>query len=197
MPMTPGDIRDSIRNKRRALTDAQQDTAAAQLADLLCRQDFFLRAKRIGIYLANDGEIDPAQIIDAAFKDNKACFLPVIDPLTHNSLHFAEYCHGDVLQQNRFGIPEPQLHCATLAPLWSLDLILVPLVAFDRDGNRIGMGGGFYDRTLASSSGQSSDATLVGLAHQCQEIASISHQSWDIPLHKIATNQEIICARQK
>ncbi|MDC0088741.1 5-formyltetrahydrofolate cyclo-ligase [Porticoccaceae bacterium] len=195
--MNHGDIRNSIRDKRRALTAAQQHTAAVQLADLLCRQDFFLSAKRIGIYLANDGEIDPAHIIDAAFKDNKACFLPVIDPLTLNSLHFAEYRHGDVLQENRFGIPEPQLRSATIAPLWSLDLILVPLVAFDRDGNRIGMGGGFYDRSLASRSGQSSNTTLVGLAHQCQEIVSISHQSWDIPLHKIATDQEIICARQK
>ena len=146
--------------------------------------------------IENKIEVDTSYLLSVLQGKDKSVILSKSNFDTHTMQHI-------LLQENtrialsKFGIPEPQLHCATLAPLWSLDLILVPLVAFDRDGNRIGMGGGFYDRTLASSSGQSSDATLVGLAHQCQEIASISHQSWDIPLHKIATNQEIICAKQR
>ena len=195
--MNPGDIRNSIRDKRRALTPAQQRNAADNLAQQLCQQDFFLYAQRIGVYLANDGEIDPTPIIHAAFKLHKACFLPVIDPLSKNSLHFAQYHQGDVLHKNRFGIPEPDLAAAHIVPVWSLDLVLVPLVGFDRDGNRIGMGGGFYDRTLASRPEQPHGPTLVGLAHQCQELESINYQSWDIPLDKIATDKEIICARQK
>jgi 5-formyltetrahydrofolate cyclo-ligase len=74
----------------------------------------------------------------------------------------------------------------------------MPLVAFDRRGNRMGMGGGYYDRTLAfMAGGRRLQPKLVGLAHSGQEINQISQQSWDIPLHLIATNQEIICARQK
>ena len=194
--MNPDHIRKTIREKRRGLTTDQQCCAAEQLAQRLCREEFFLRAERIAVYLANDGEIDPAQIIAAAFKLNKACFLPVIDPTTRNSLHFAQYRQGDSLHKNRFGIPEPKLDSAATLPVSELDLILVPLVAFDRNGNRIGMGGGFYDRTLAPCS-EKLGPTLVGLAHQCQELDNISTQSWDIPLDNIATDKEIICARLK
>jgi len=195
--MNPSEIRNSIREKRRALNPSQQRTASEQLAKLLCRQDFFQRAKRIGIYLANDGEIDPTPIINAAFRAKKACFLPLIDPLKANSLHFAEYQYGDTLHKNRFGILEPQFKSTAVTPPWSLDLILVPLVAFDRAGNRLGMGGGFYDRTLAPRAGKPTGPKLIGLAHQLQEVAGIPAQSWDIPLHKIATDQEIICAKRK
>ncbi|ETN93710.1 putative 5-formyltetrahydrofolate cyclo-ligase [Gammaproteobacteria bacterium MOLA455] len=195
--MNPSEIRKSIREKRRALNPSQQRTASEQLAKLVCRQDFFQRAKRIGIYLANDGEIDPTPIINAAFRAKKACFLPLIDPLKANSLHFAEYQYGDTLHKNRFGILEPQFKSTAITPPWSLDLILVPLVAFDRGGNRLGMGGGFYDRTLAPRPGKPSGSKLIGLAHQLQEVAGLTAESWDIPLHKIATDQEIICARLK
>ena len=195
--MNPSEIRNSIREKRRALNTSQQRAASEQLAKLLCRQDFFQRAKRIGVYLANDGEIDPTPIINAAFRAKKACFLPLIDPLKANSLYFAEYQYGDTLHKNRFGILEPQFKSTTVTPPWSLDLILVPLVAFDRDGNRLGMGGGFYDRTLAPRPGKPTGPKLIGLAHQLQEVAGLTAESWDIPLHKIATDQEIICARLK
>lgn len=195
--MNPSEIRSNIREKRRALNPSQQRMASEQLAKLLCRQDFFQRAKRIGIYLANDGEIDPSAIVTAAFRAKKACFLPLIDPLKANSLHFAEYQLGDTLHKNRFGILEPQFRSTAITPPWSLDLILLPLVAFDRAGNRLGMGGGFYDRTLAPRPGKPNNVKLIGLAHQCQEVSGLSPQSWDIPLHKIATDQEIICARLK
>ena len=190
--MNPSEIRNNIREKRRALNPSQQRIASEQLAKLLCRQDFFQRAKRIGIYLANDGEIDPAAIVAAAFRAKKACFLPLIDPLKANSLHFAEYQYGDTLHKNRFGILEPQFRSTAATPPWSLDLILVPLVAFDRAGNRLGMGGGFYDRTLANYASQPRKPKLIGLAHGCQEVKSISQQSWDIPLDQIITDLEII-----
>ena len=78
-----------------------------------------------------------------------------------------------------------------------VNVVFLPLVGFDRSGNRIGMGGGFYDRTLANSTLQNRHPLLVGLAHSCQQMDPIEHQTWDIPLQKIATDQEIICAKQK
>ncbi|MGB0448981.1 MAG: 5-formyltetrahydrofolate cyclo-ligase [Porticoccaceae bacterium] len=192
--MNASEIRKTIRNKRRVLTSAQQQSAAENLAALISQQASFLRAKRIGLYLANDGEIDPSILMGIALNANKTCFLPIIHPLQFNRLYFGEYRNGDSLETNRFGIPEPKFNSTAIAPLWTLDLILLPLVAFDRSGNRIGMGGGFYDRTLAAVASQPRRPTLIGLAHHCQEVESISQQSWDIPLDQIVTDLEIIRA---
>jgi len=190
--MNTGEIRKTIRRKRRALTTAQQQSASENLASLISQQSFFLRAKRIGIYIANDGEIDPSLLMGIALRATKACFLPIIHPLQLNRLYFGQYQDGDQLKANRFGILEPQISATSIAPAWSLDLIFMPLVAFDRSGSRIGMGGGFYDRTLANYASQPRKPKLIGLAHGCQEVKSISQQSWDIPLDQIITDLEII-----
>jgi 5-formyltetrahydrofolate cyclo-ligase len=192
--MNNGEIRKTIRAKRRALTTAQQRTASVNLAALVSQQNFFLRAKRIGIYLANDGEIDPSLLMGIALNANKACFLPILHPLQFNRLYFGQHREGGALKPNRFGILEPQFSATTIAPIWTLDLILLPLVAFDRSGSRIGMGGGFYDRTLATCINHPARPSLIGLAHGCQEIDRISQQRWDIPLDKIITDREIIHA---
>ena len=196
--MISGDIRQQLRAKRRALTAEQQRLCSEQLASILCNESFFLRAKRVGIYLANDGEIDPSVVLAAALKAGKTCFLPILHPLKKNKLYFGQYESGTKLVNNRFGIPEPTINSTQIAPPWSLDIIFMPLVAFDRQGNRMGMGGGFYDRTLAfMKDSKRLKPKLVGLAHGCQEVETLSQQSWDIPLHLIATDQEIICAKQR
>ncbi|MGB1402485.1 MAG: 5-formyltetrahydrofolate cyclo-ligase [Porticoccaceae bacterium] len=191
-------IRQQLRTARRALTADQQRRSADQLAAIVCRDPAFLRAKRIGIYLANDGEIDPSIVMEIALKSGKRCFLPILHPLKVNRLYFGEYSAKTTLLPNRFGIPEPNLKANQLAPPWSLDIIFMPLVAFDRQGNRMGMGGGFYDRTLAfMAKGYRQKPMLIGLAHSSQEIKQLTQQNWDIPLHLIATNREIICAKQR
>ena len=107
--------------------------------------------------------------------------------------HFARYSQHSQLITNRFGILEPCIKGAVIAPAWSLDLILMPLVGFDRQGNRLGMGGGFYDRTLAfTARGQRPAPQLVGLAYSFQEVAPISPRKWDIPLNRIMTENETI-----
>ena len=97
------------------------------------------------------------------------------------------------MRPNRFGIAEPELGKNPTAPVWTLDIILLPLVAFDRAGNRMGMGGGFYDRTLARLNNSAMERPLlIGLAHHCQEVEHLQAQSWDIPLDIIATDKELI-----
>ncbi len=196
--MTPDDTRQQLRARRRALTSDQQRNCAEQLASIISKESFFLRAKRIGIYLANDGEIDPSILTDIALKAGKSCFLPILHPLKINRLYFGQYSRSTELLPNRFGIPEPRLDQSKIAPAWSLDIIFMPLVGFDRQGNRMGMGGGFYDHSLAFMNRSNRlKPKLVGLAHGCQEVTSLSQQSWDIPVHLIATDHEIICAKQK
>lgn len=192
------DIRKENRNKRRALTHRQQQFAAEHIARLVCRQPFFLRAQRIGFYLPNDGEIGTSILLDVAMAAGKKCFLPTLHPLKFNRLYFAEYNPSTPMAINHFGILEPDIAKARLALTWTLDTIFMPLVAFDRGGSRIGMGGGFYDRTLSFKQETSrSTPTLIGLAHSCQETDRIERHHWDIPLDIIATDREIICARQR
>jgi 5-formyltetrahydrofolate cyclo-ligase len=191
--MTGANIRKQLRSQRRSLSAEQQFLLSEKITSILTTQPFFLRAKRVGIYLANDGEIDPSAIVDICHKSKKQCFLPVIHPLKINRLHFAHFKQNTQLANNRFGILEPSITSSRLAMPWSLDLLLMPLVGFDRQGNRLGMGAGFYDRTLAfKARGQYPAPRLVGLAHSFQEIKDISPEPWDIPVDHIITEKEMI-----
>lgn len=181
-------LRRQLRQARRQLTAAQQSRSAIDLAQRVLRSHWFRRSRRIAFYLANDGEIDPALLLRAALDAGKTCFLPrVADPL-HPHLVFAQFARGDRLQRNRFGIAEPTPHAVT-SPAHELDLVLMPLVGFDEHGNRLGMGGGFYDRTLAYKRQRpSARPYLVGLAHQCQRMADLPADDWDIALDGVITN---------
>lgn len=80
-----------------------------------------------------------------------------------------------------------------IAAPWTLDAIFMPLVGFDREGHRLGMGGGFYDRTLAfTRHWPRAVPKLVGLGHHSQEVARLPVQPWDVSLHAIATDREVI-----
>lgn len=95
------------------------------------------------------------------------------------------------MRHNKYGIPEPLCEVNNVIPIDQLDLVFVPLVGFDAKGNRLGMGGGYYDRTLQNVS-QTDSAKIVGLAHDCQEVAELPIESWDIPLQLIITPTRII-----
>ncbi len=97
---------------------------------------------------------------------------------------------------NRFGIPEPDTrhgaHRARRQATWTLDVILLPLVGFDDDGQRIGMGGGFYDRTLAFTQRPGPRPRLIGLAHDCQRVTRLPVAPWDVPLDAIVSDRRIL-----
>ena len=95
------------------------------------------------------------------------------------------------LQKNRFGIDEPRRNRKQQRKVWALDLVLLPLVGFDRHGARLGMGGGFYDRSLAYRALRKNwhKPTLLGLAHECQQVDRLAMASWDVPLQGTVTNK--------
>ncbi|MBT4213108.1 MAG: 5-formyltetrahydrofolate cyclo-ligase [Porticoccaceae bacterium] len=196
--MSINDIRKQLRVKRRSLSPQLQHSASEQLASYLCNESVFIDAQKIGFYIANDGEIDPAALMASAENLNKQCFLPIVGPNKTNNLYFGPFDANTKLKPNRYGILEPSFDEGKIVFPQSLDVLFMPLVGFDRQGNRIGMGGGYYDRALAFMKEQeTSSLTLVGLAHSIQEVPQISSQSWDIPLHLIATEKELICARPR
>lgn len=186
-------LRKLIRERRRQLNPGQQHIAAIKLAEKLKQHDKVARAKHIGLYLANDGEIDPAPFINWCWLNNKQVYLPILHPFSKGHLVFQHYTEQTTLTANKFGIPEPALDVTTLCPTAQMDIIFTPLVAFDNQGNRLGMGGGFYDRTLSQWQ-KDSEHTItakkvaIGLAHRCQEVDDIPFEHWDIPLAEIITD---------
>ncbi len=184
-------LRKELRKRRRALSAQEQRHHGQAMAKRLCRSPLFLNSRRIALYLQEDGEISTDDILTRAQELKKSCYLPVLRPLPQQALWFAEYSPGDGLWRNRFGIYEPCIHKHPPTPPWGLDLILLPLVAFDTDGNRLGMGGGFYDRTLSYFRNRRFWRTpkLIGVAYEIQKVSRIKRMPWDIPLDGVVTEK--------
>ncbi|MCC5886318.1 MAG: 5-formyltetrahydrofolate cyclo-ligase [Gammaproteobacteria bacterium] len=195
MAVDPNDrkaLRRQLRNARRALSGREQYEAAhALLAQLRVRPEV-RRARRVAVYLPQDGEIDPGPLAD--WLSSRGCLvcLPVIDPIARGSqrLRFAPCLPDLSWRSNRFGIDEP-VSARPLEP-WTLDLVFLPLVGFDAAGNRLGMGGGFYDRTFDHRRPRAHRPRLIGLAHSLQQVDALACAEHDVPLDAIATDQAFL-----
>jgi 5-formyltetrahydrofolate cyclo-ligase len=184
-------LRRMLRKARRALTHSQQRQAARGLYTQLAQHPVFRRAKHISLYLPTDGEIDPSQLLRAAQRRGKVTYLPVLSAWPRTRMVFQRIRPGEKLKPNRFRILEPRPNLALQRKIWTLDLVLLPLVGFDDVGGRLGMGGGFYDRSLAYLARRKSwrKPTLLGLAHECQKVERLAQASWDVPLQGTVTDK--------
>ncbi len=186
-------LRRALRAERNRLTPVQQARASRALAAQLAGTRLFRVARRIALYLPNDGEIDPVPLMTRVWAMNKRCYLPILSRLKHDRLWFAPYEPDTALAPNRFGIPEPVVSPRSWLRAPDLDLVLMPLVAFDAGGNRLGMGGGFYDRSLAflRHRGCWHKPHLIGLAHDFQRVERLETFAWDVPLQAVATDRTV------
>jgi len=197
-------LRKTSRQLRNQLSSTQQEAAKHALLHVLTANSVFKNSKKVALYLSNDGELDTSLVIDYCWQQGISVYLPVLHPFSKGHLLFLEYNHATPMVHNQFGIEEPQLNVNTLCLLNDLDIIFTPLVAFDLQGDRLGMGGGFYDRTLAISQKHTNLSdhakrdfaretkninvpVVIGLAHDCQQVDKIPTQSWDIKIPFIAT----------
>ncbi|MGO4998699.1 5-formyltetrahydrofolate cyclo-ligase [Oceanisphaera sp. W20_SRM_FM3] len=188
-------LRQQVRLTRRQLTSTEQTQAAVQLVSQVANIPQLAQAKAVALYLANDGELDPWPLINWYWSQGCHVYLPVLHPFCQGHLLFLRYQPDTLMHTNALGILEPKLDIRLLAPKNALDIIYTPLVAFDVQGNRLGMGGGFYDRTLCQNadthsgqhSSQHSSPRAVGLAHDCQQVAALPIASWDVPLVGVVT----------
>lgn len=187
-------LRKSMRRLRNSLSPQQQAYAANKLCLQLSKNHAIRSAQTIATYLPNDGEISTLPFIQWAQSMGKTILLPVLHPIKKGQLWFVEYQPDCKLKTNRYGIVEPDPRFNQIKPVWAIDTVLLPLVAFDRFGGRLGMGGGYYDRTFANRQKVQPfhKPRLIGLAHQLQEVEQLSIASWDIPLSAIATDDKII-----
>ena len=183
-------LRQSIRQKRRAVTAEEAASCAEHLARNICSHRLVTNSRHIATYLAADGEIDPWPLTHKLWSSGKTLYLPVLAPFSRQRLWFARYTPGDALAANRYGIPEPVVR--ELIKPWALDLILTPLVAFDTTGHRIGMGGGYYDRSFAFRKDPARRTpVLIGVAHELQKVDHIEPESWDVRLDRIVTDRDV------
>ncbi|PKF51670.1 5-formyltetrahydrofolate cyclo-ligase [Enterovibrio nigricans] len=180
-------LRHQIRQRRRALSTDQQQLASEHLLQRFKAADSIKQASNIALYLSVDGELDTHLLIEHCWQLGQSVYLPVIHPFSKGHLLFLHYHPDTKLVLNQYGIPEPKLDVRDVLPASKIDVICTPLVAFDDAGQRLGMGGGYYDRTLVPWYKTGEGARPIGLAHDCQQVDSLPVEVWDIPLPEILT----------
>jgi len=186
---TTADLRRNIRQARRALGAAEHAVASRQLQEQLLASRLLHRARHVALYFPNDGEIDVTGAMLHARSLCKTFYFPVLRYGNTRNLWFVPWRHGDRLEANRFGIPEPAVGPRRLRPVWALDVIVMPLTAFDDNGNRLGMGAGYYDRSLAALGRRNHwrRPLLIGAAFDFQRVGAIKARPWDIALDGVVT----------
>jgi 5-formyltetrahydrofolate cyclo-ligase len=181
-------LRVQMRKARGSLEAEQLATAADAFYKHLGELPEYTTAQHISAYIAVRGEMDPSVLISRAVTDKKQIYLPVLDG---KQLLFAPWAPGEALAQRRFGLLEPDVPRAQMLAPRELDLVLVPLLAFDTEGNRLGMGGGFYDRSFAFLHQQPGKPVFCGIAHDFQRTPQLPAEPWDVPLNLIITDSRV------
>lgn len=179
-------LRHQLWAQRKQLKPSVQAHAAQQMTRLLLQRDYFHQAQTIALYMAHRNEIPTTFILEKIFSFNKQAYLPCIQEAR---LTFIKIERTTPLTPNQWGILEPRNPYPPIA-LEQLDLVLVPLVAFDQHKNRLGMGGGYYDKTFAFKK-VGTKPILVGLAYHFQQVESVPHNALDIKLDEVITDQAV------
>lgn len=184
------EIRNIIKEKRSQLSEKELHLTSKAITERIRSFKFPKELTKIGIYYAVNNEVDVHPLCKILWQESKRVYLPIVEK---KKLLFGEYRDTSNLKNNRFKIPEPIVSIESQISAFELDLIFMPLVAFDPMGNRIGMGGGFYDRTLDNKQldNDLKKPILVGVAYEFQKQNKIQPNSWDIPLDMIFTESKI------
>jgi len=180
----------TLKNARQAIHPFKRMCAARASTQLLRNFSPLQSAKRVGSYLDVNGEFPMAAINAMLLQQQKTLFFPKIEDFKNARMHFAQWTSSSRLKANKFEIPEivaPTLPHSRALPL---DLIFVPLLGFDNTGNRLGMGGGFYDRYLANYT-TTKKPFVLGVAYDIQRLAKLKVEPWDYPLDAILTETGI------
>lgn len=184
-PETQSELRAAALHARRSLDAEARDEATQRIVGHFLRSAFFFKASAIGCFLSMPDEVGTSALIARAWSAKKRIYCPVV--AAGRRLRFVEVTRNSALRRSGFGLLEP-IDGDEIDPL-TLDVVVTPVVAFDADGHRIGMGGGYYDRTFAELRNRRTwlHPKLVGVAFSCQKVQKIKANPWDIALHTILT----------
>ncbi|MBS9781419.1 MAG: 5-formyltetrahydrofolate cyclo-ligase [Gammaproteobacteria bacterium] len=183
--------REEKRQARKNLSTTDKAEKSQTIIKKIIESNDYKNAKHIGMYLAMPEEVNLQTLIETAWKDGKSVYLPVVIGWGELLL-FAPYTSDSQLVKDALNIDIPNTDTDSYITADKLDLVITPLVAFDKNNNRIGMGGGFYDRTFsckklqANPDSPQNKPTLIGVAFAIQQTDSlIPVNEWDIPVDKI------------
>ena len=181
-------VRKEKKSKRLSISHAAVDEKSSIILKNLLALNYLDEVNNVAAFYSFQNEPNTRKLIEYMWSKEKAVFLPI----THEgSLKFFNYHPDSQLIKNRFGIYEPDTNQNEQIQIQSLDVILVPLVAFDRACNRIGMGSGFYDKALSKLDASLSQTNLIGLAYDFQKVEHIESNKWDIPLDCVVTEKKV------
>jgi len=185
------ETRNRIRAARRAAPQEKRAIWSRRTCARIAALSSFQTANIVAGFLAFDGEADPAELMAQAIDQGKQVYVPTIinkgEPLM-----FVPWSENCALEENRYGILEPVAPKSEWIAAGQLDFVITPLVAFNESCDRIGVGGGFYDRSFSflnrsNNKSEESNVRLVGFAFELQKVDSIETNDWDVPLSAVAT----------
>lgn len=184
-------IRKYMRSLRLSLTYSEQYIAAQLITNKILTLNCIQQSKKIGIFISIDGEIRTDLLIKILLSMNKHIYLPKlpVNSSKFQCLSFIQYTLSTSLIRNHLKAYEPKKYNQTIFSIEKLDIIFVPLVAFDKFGNRLGMGGGFYDATLQHYQHCNLNFPVIGLGYDFQKVPEqfLFTEEWDVKLCKIIT----------
>lgn len=184
-------LRRHMRRQRRLLSSAARAEAHRQFVRIIDNARLLRPGRRVAMYFAHGHEADLRPVMDVARRRGCLLYLPAITDFRHSRMRFVRYRIDSVMRVNRYGIAEPETRPAEIIPVRQLDLVLLPLVAFDERGWRLGSGAGFYDRSLhhLREGRRWRRPKLIGVAYECQRVAHLQPDRWDVPLDGIVTER--------
>ena len=185
-------LRTELRRRRRALSADERASASRQFARILRRSNLLRPGRHIAVYAAHDCEADPSAIVRLARRNRCQLYLPAIADYRGRRMEFRRYARDTRLRPNRYGIAEPERGVPRI-PVRHLDLVLLPLVAVDSSGTRLGTGAGFYDRCLQHlrTGRRWRRPKLIGLGYEFQRVATLAARTWDVPLDALLTEKNL------
>ena len=187
-PPDPTNLRKKIRKLRRDVPPVYALQASYRISEQVALRPDYQASQRISAFLPFDGEINPLPLLDRAVQEGKSAFVPILRGKSE-PLRFARWTRDTALRKNSFGIDEPAVPESQWIAASELDLALVPLVAFDELCNRLGVGGGYYDRSFAfvNETPCEQRPALIGLGFELQRVDGLKPAAWDVPLDAVVT----------
>lgn len=183
------EIRKHFRKQRQQISSLERNQASLKAADIFIQSSIFRDNQSFACYIPNDHEFDSQAIIGAIWRAGKDCYLPLLVGTEEKHLNFAYYSPATEMKSNRYNILEPQHSVHINKP--SLDVVIMPLVSFDLQGNRLGMGGGYYDRTFSFLvNSKKTKPLLIGLAFENQCVEQLPCDEWDVKMQAVLTEKK-------
>lgn len=185
-------LRKKMQATRGELSETRRQQLSEQIQEKVISLPQFQQSKYQAFYLSNNNEVDVSGILTIATQLKKHCYLPILHPHRDQHLEFYTYHPGDPLKKNKYGIAEPDTQTQHRIDAINLDVVFLPLVAFDKHGNRLGRGAGYYDRSFAFLLNHAQlKPFLIGIAYDFQKADAIGAAEWDVPVNLIVTEKNI------